>query len=323
MIYPLLEKNRKKKFYSLLYFRNHGFVYWFKSDLEFQSFANYVGIQLKDEDKSNPVKIAFEIKYRLNKVKNSKILFILDGFENDKTENIFINELSKLSNVYFLITTRSHLLKELYYESELIELEPFSKLEANEFIKTNLSNKIRDSELKQLIESSYLAISENLKPYLLNKLVAYIKLNLNDLSFNYEEDDLFNNLKKDVATWKFLQICSFFNPDYIPIKHSFVTSLHIKDENILSSIHILKKLSLIQIQFERSSKGIKLDKNLQEEIKAFSIRIDSENYAKLLGYCLEKIRNLKLSSINLADERINSNLKSFLKTITELSSLNN
>jgi len=57
---------------------------------------------------------------------------------------------------------------------------------------------------------------------------------------------------------------------------------------------------LIQIQFERSSKGIKLDKNLQEEIKAFSIRIDSENYAKLLGYCLEKIRNLKLSSINQA-----------------------
>jgi hypothetical protein len=93
--------------------------------------------------------------------------------------------------------------------------------------------------LKQLIESSYLAISI---PYLLNKLVAYIKLNLNDLSFNYEEDDLFNNLKKDVATWKFLQICSFFNPDYIPIKHSFVTSLHIKDENILSSIHILKKV---------------------------------------------------------------------------------
>ena len=80
---------------------------------------------------------------------------------------------------------------------------------------------------------------------------------------------------------------------------------------------------MIQIQFERSSKGIKLDKNLQEEIKAFSIRIDSENYAKLLGYCLEKIRNLKLSPINLADERIYSNLKSFLKTITELSSFNN
>ena len=40
------------------------------SDLEFISFAEYIGIQLKDEEKSNQTKIAYEIKNRLYRIKN-------------------------------------------------------------------------------------------------------------------------------------------------------------------------------------------------------------------------------------------------------------
>jgi tetratricopeptide (TPR) repeat protein len=196
-------------------------------------------------------------------------------------------------------------LKEIYSESELISLEEFTfnKTETNEFIKIRMN----EFESNQIIESS---------PYHLNKMVAYKKLNDNSNLFDYNQDDLFNHLLiKNKTMWEFLQICSFFNSDYIPIKHTFVTILEI-DKNIVNIlIRKLINLSLIKVQIEKSSNGLKLNKRLKEEIKEFSKRKDNKNYTKLLDYCSEKIKKFKLT--NFQSKNIYLNLKSFLETIAE------
>jgi len=187
-------------------------------------FANDIGIQFKDEDKINQKKIASEIEKRLRGIEKSKILFILDNFENDETKNEFVFELSYLKNVYFLITTRISTLKKFYPESESISIELFDKKETNDFVKTSLSNSINEIQLNRIIESLNLKY-ENIRPYVLNKIIASIKLKIeNNMSiilldnlYDYEKDTLFDDLIKDENSWEFLQICSFFNPDYIHI----------------------------------------------------------------------------------------------------------
>lgn len=287
-------------------FKSNGYVYWIRSDLDFKEFANDIGIQSKDG-----YNIAIEIKRRLAKIKNFKILFILDNFDNDKTKNEFIIELSCLSNVYFLITTKSSdKIKEIYSESESISLDEltFNKTETKEFIKVNLSKSMNNElESNQITESS---------PYVLNKMIAYKKLNNNSNLFDYKQDDLFNHLLiKNKTMWEFLQICSFFNSDYIPIKHTFVTILEIDQKIINTLIGKLLNLSLIKVQIEKSSNGLKLNKRLKEEIKEFSKRKDTKNYTKLLDYCSEKIKKFKLT--NFQSKNVYLNLKSFLNTIAE------
>ena len=205
-----------------------------------------------------------------------------------------------MENIYFLITTRISTLKNIYSGSESISVELFDKKETNDFVKTSLSNIISEIELNQIIESLNLKY-ENIRPYVLNKIVASIKLKIhNNLSikmdnnlYDYEKDTLFDDLIRDENSWQFLQICSFFNPDYIPFD-TFKSILK-TEQIVFNSIEKLNKISIIQVQ-RGLTNGIKMHRILKEEIAIYSKRKDNINYNKHLDDCLEKIQKLPFKS---------------------------
>jgi tetratricopeptide (TPR) repeat protein len=220
-------------------------------------------------------------------------------------------------------------MNKIYIGSESIDLEPFNKTESNEFIKANvLNNKLSDLEINQIIESSPYFKSESIRPYVLNKMAAYINnsksFKINDL-YNYEEDNFFNDLIKNETNWELLQMCSFFNPDYIAFS-TFEKILKMDRDKFKSSVKELANISIIQIQ-TGAKNGIKLHTTLQEEIKQYSIKKDSDKYAKLLDKCSERIEKInfleldfnELKQQNLFNRKVYLNLKwFFVKTIREL-----
>ncbi len=220
------------------------------------------------------------------------------------------------------------MLKNLYSKSESISLELFNKKETNDFVIKSLSNSINETQLNRIIESFNLKY-ENIRPYALNKIIASIKLKIdNNLSikmddlFDYEKDALFDDLIQDKNNWQFLQICSFFNPDYIP--YDTFKSILKTEQIVFNSIERLNKISIIQIQ-RGLTNGIKMHIILKEEIKAYSKEKDTENYYKLLDNCSEKIQKLPFDSeyTELKKQKLHTNnaylnLKCFLKTMTEI-----
>lgn len=252
-------------------------VYWMKSDNldeEFRQFALDLKAINQDEKLKKPTnfiikQIAF--KLRLKHMKE-KFLFILDNcdsIENAKEYLDLIMQDKDLTNVKFLITTRTGSPLDKFDSdtqgmirncTQTFEIEPFEKSESIEFIQSNLKDVVtNETELNELIGLFDLDQENKLRPVILEKLTVLLKMKLdsaNDfktfikelksskLHLDTLDDELFQNLiKKEGIVWDTLKHCSFMDPDFSPI--SIYTELLGFDENQLyDATEILKRLSI-------------------------------------------------------------------------------
>ena len=119
-----------------------------------------------------------------------------------------------------------------------ITVEPFEENETTEFLKSNLKEFLKptelteittDTELNELVSLFHLN-QEKQRPVTLEKLTALLKLKLdtaNDFKSVIEEfkqdkwkleDELFKNLtEREEKAWQILKHCSYLHPDFSPI----------------------------------------------------------------------------------------------------------
>jgi hypothetical protein len=178
--------------------------------------------------------------------KKNKFLFIFDNYIQSENFDCYVDQLSQLENVFILITTIDtnvvEKLKERFkINSKSFNLEPFSLEESENFVKTQLKEKINDeNELNRLV--SLFDFSGKNRPYVLNKIIASIKLSnepfseltqiKHKLTEEYAKDNLFQLLKKDDKTWNLLKYSSFlvfifFKKSIFLINHSLLLGKNI------------------------------------------------------------------------------------------------
>ncbi len=202
-------------------FKKFGYVYWMESDLdlEFKSFAESLSIEANNHKVEDLIN---KIRFKLNNSSNEKFLFIFDNYIQSENFDCYVDQLSQLENVFILITTIDtnvvEKLKERFkINSKSFNLEPFSLEESENFVKTQLKEKINDeNELNKFV--SLFDFSGMTKPCVLTELVDFVKSKINIVSpFNlvYKEilekkNQEFNHmiLKNNIKMKKVKNNCS-------------------------------------------------------------------------------------------------------------------
>lgn len=322
--------------YMFLKKNKNNFVYWMKSDannldLEFQKFAFDLEIQIDQNSKQDEL-----IRKISNKLHNlsENILFIFDNCDHFNTNiEAYVTKLSLLNNIFILITTRdaqfaSNLLAISYDENTNLEhiiLEPFEKDECLDLIKKHLGNNNNNndtSEYKELIDLFGYSKMDKIRPYVLKKMIALVKLKMgsfkklktfiNELKAKssqdmlkevLKEDDLFDVLiEKEYKAWEVLKYVSFLDPDFIPVE--FLTDLLLFNENDLNKyVDVFKRYSMISIEETNDSFGIKIHRTLQEEIQQY---IKLTNDTEIIEI-IDKYAQIVLEHLDKSDEEMFTN----------------
>lgn len=249
--------------YSFLSESANNFAYFFNSSEQNLKFSlnEYVKSIPGSKEKPN-----ITVKDILNKIhatfrclnKRTKLLFILDNCDSYEIIADLLN--LNLTNLYFIITTRNDYLLNSKQKYHKIELKPFSPAESLEYLKLNL---IVDLTTNQ-IDLDRL----EMRPYLLNKITAFIKLksaSIKDSIDSFTDDTLFELIQnKNKQSFEILKLSAYLDADFIPVK-IFLKLLNISKEELELLVKNLKELSLIKIQYEKET-GIKLHRCLQNEI---------------------------------------------------------
>jgi tetratricopeptide (TPR) repeat protein len=280
---------------------------------EFENFAKQFKLHKdNDESKSDLIRI---IKNKLFNL-NEKIIFIFDNCDSYENIECYLTMLSILKNKYVLITTRSDtFIENLRPENSVhICLEPFNENESIEFVKKNLGNKLKDeNDVKDLLDL-YDFSSRIMRPYLLNKMLAYVKLKIRstktlkqfikenkaccNTSYIKEDNQLFEILeKKENDSWKLLKYASFLDPDCIPI--DIFTRMIDFEENILDdSVTDLKELSLIKSQEKDDIIQISLHRSLQDETQKYLKLKDENEFIQVANYLSDKLIKILKQDFN-------------------------
>ncbi len=88
-------------------------------------------------------------------------------------------------NAKCLITTNKEI-NMLTNKSSMIEIEPFDKDEAKEFIRKSIGENIEENEIELLFGLISEYFKTELRPYVLNKLITIIKLEIENIFFSFE-----------------------------------------------------------------------------------------------------------------------------------------
>jgi hypothetical protein len=138
--------------------------------------------------------------------------------------------------------------------------------------------------LKTNLEDS----SNQITPIILNKLIAFVKLNLEPfqpvdeayktlqqrkcelkLQISEADDEIFKLLiKKNANSWEILKYSSILDPDFIPIK--IFSDLFLFDLNQLNdAVTKLKELSLVELEKKDNQFGLKIHRTVKMGIKNY------------------------------------------------------
>jgi len=303
---------------------NH-FVYWMGSDKnnldeEFRKFAFDLNVVTEDEKLKKPIEFIIkkiELEIKSNHL-SEQFLFIFDNCDSIENTNQYLDLIiqdSTFKNLKFLITTtisspfdklKDYTRGCIRNYTQTFIIEPFNANESIEFIKTNLSNAVKNEELNQLINLLDFE-KEKFRPTLLNKLIAWVKLKLKSTT-NFKniidefkekgikqaeilDEELFQDLvKKEAKAWKVMMNCSFLDPDLSPI--SIYTGLFEFEENeLFDAADVLKELSLISIEEDDEGEeyGIKIHRSLQNETKKY---LETEHFSDYNHTLIEQLKSL-------------------------------
>lgn len=295
--------------------KSHYYVYWMKSDkknieIEFKSFGN--SLEIQDEYLRDREILMRQINSRLNKLNKEKILFIFDNCDDYQSIECYLNNLP--SNVLILITTRdSMLFNDIGERNDQIDhliVEPFDENECKDFIRKNLGNRLKnDQDLSRLVELIEYE-RKKIRPYLLNNIIAFIKLKIGltrDLgeflarAHNDTRNSMFNDdklLNEIIITnrnaWTILIYSSYLDPDFISIE-IFTQLLNIDEEQVDDSIQFLTRLSLVKLEeLEDDNRQLtfRMHRTLQEEIHQYLQATNEQEMNEIISEYVSVLRRI-------------------------------
>ncbi|ETO35233.1 TPR repeat-containing protein, partial [Reticulomyxa filosa] len=228
------------------------------------------------------------VNNKLSKCTQDK-MFIFNNIEQYEYAQEYIERLPNRTKI--LLTTRN---SNLHYKYESIIVEPFSKIEARDYVNRTLNITSDDNAL--LVEAV------NLLPFRLNQSVAYLKKHptcnitqfiklyndKKDTDIYPEADFLFKDLiNADPDAWVLLRHLAFLDPDYIPLSllDELVQALNL-------TIEYLRNQSLIEVV--SNGDGLKLHRLVQIEViqyKGVNLDISLSNNS-IVTTLSEKLNNL-------------------------------
>lgn len=318
------------------------YVFWMKSDeknieSEFKNFAFNLDILI--DHQTNQETLVKQISHKLNSLEDEKILLIFDNCDN--YQNIACYLYNFPENVFILVTTRDGTLFESIQQiADHFIVEPFEENESLDFIKKNLGNRLKtDQDLLRLFSLVSLNFeNKKIRPYLLNNMIAFIKLKIGLIKdagrfiekafqdikikmFN-EQDQLFNELiNSNKPTWSLLTFSSFLDPDFVPIK-IFTQLLQIDEDQLDMSIQFLTRLSILKVEEIENETGLRMHRSLQQEIQQY-LKIKSKKnelnaiiskYVEILTHILSDCKE-SLKSKNLNKQTYYYNVKALTENI--------
>lgn len=287
----------------------HHFAYMIKSDgikieLEFEILAKK--FKLKREE-TNFIK---NLKDKLIDL-DEKILFIFDNCEHFLNIERFILMFLNLKNVYILITTRDDkLIDNLNVNQvEQFNIEPFNQKETFQFLKNSLGSKLRQETDLNELASVFGFSNKPMRPILLDKITAFIKLKtgdtiklklfLNEMKNSQEFKTILNQdnyklfeilITKEEKAWQILKYISLLDPDFIPMNF-FKDILNCDQYEFDKSVRSLRELSLIKIEQTNNDyddDGLKIHREIHHEAQAYLSQNKDE---------LNKIKNYLISNL--------------------------
>lgn len=205
------------------------------------------------------------------KLANSKkeFLFIFDNVDSYDDLRDYLSNLPQ--NIKVIITTRQ---PSLVPDGSIIKLTEFSLDYSKEYIKKCLAKRNLSAESIHEIIKEIGTLPYDLK-YVVSYIIEHPFVDLKDATkkvSNKIKDKLFEQLagnteSEKMLAWEVLQCLAYLDPDYVPIE--ILRRFFPKDADLLSdTIKRLENLSLLQIVLDkRENKGIRVHRNLQEEIK--------------------------------------------------------
>jgi tetratricopeptide (TPR) repeat protein len=285
-------------------------ITWMESDSDlkllngFQKFNFQFSLQ---EIKKKEYLIQIVNKMILNSPK--KYLFIFDNCEETTIIKDYL--INMPGNAKVLITTNKEieLIKNKVGFNDkihLITIDPFDQEETKELIGKSIGQNIEQNELETLIGLIFEYFKTELRPYILNKLIIIIKLEIDDIFGSFgnfieqyknnknqmiddlmKEDNLFELLKRyDENILNILYYSSYMDPDFIPI-NIFTDILKLENKSISLAVKKLRSKLLISIEEKDKIKGIKIHRSFQEEIKKYLERKKKDKFIINLSDKLE------------------------------------
>jgi tetratricopeptide (TPR) repeat protein len=240
------------------------FVYCLNSnedtiEFSFKQFANKFP-KFVIEDNYSQEQIILKVYDRLNNIdKKTKIMFIFNDCENYESIQ---NYIKPHENIYFLIATRNKYFINKKNKSlfEKFDLNPFNQNECLDYLK----NAQIEINLK----------ANRIQPYVLNKIIAFVKLkSLHKMEFN--ESDLTNNAYRDKelfeiliekynSAWNILKFSSILDSNFISISILEILTDYNKND-LKQIIHYIETISLINALYNDEI-GFQISSTFQQDI---------------------------------------------------------
>lgn len=286
------------------------YAFWMKSDernldTEFENFAVDLGIVDKQPSRKAMIKRVFSKITQFDS--QHKILFIFDNCDNyEDIENYltFIPE-----NVFILITTRDFTMVNNLNDKNTKQffLEPFEEHDCIEYLKKNFGDSADYQDLKSLLDLIDIS-SGKIRPYVLNRLTAFVKIKTelkslktfineckssesnNIIKMIIKQDKIFEILVlKETKAWDILKYSSCLDPDFIPFE-IFTNILNVNHDDMINSVNVLRKISFIIIENKGDERGLKIHRNLQEEIQQYLNIKDFNEFNTTIRVLIEMLR---------------------------------
>ncbi|HJD59788.1 MAG TPA: tetratricopeptide repeat protein, partial [Rickettsia endosymbiont of Omalisus fontisbellaquei] len=247
-------------------------------------------------DATQPINIIINlINAKLKNNSDNTILFIFDNVENYEDVKEFLVNLP--SKVKVIITCRDNKLASNLLEAYPINLLALTEQDSKKYIQKSLPERVTDRDAQELIKET------GLVPYKLSKAVAYLELNesltikeyikehantIKTEIINQETAMLLRLVEKSPKAWEMLQYTAYLDPDFISIE-IFKELLQLNSIEVGKCIRILQSLSLVEATNKTGEPGIKLHREVQEEVQEY-VKISYQNVLNLV----EKVNNLTI-----------------------------
>jgi hypothetical protein len=261
-----------------------------KFELDFRDLASSLQIQTSN---INIKEIKTQVYTKLKNL-DSGLLFILDNLQN--YDDISKNYLSDLpQNSKCLLTTRDQLRN---HKLAKIELEPFSLVEAKDYVSKNLETKPTDDEINKIISFSSTQNQNGgeILPIKIEIIAAYInsyknqdntidellnKIAINEYHHNKVEYSLFLQIQIDFPiAYLILQYCSYLDPSFVS-KSLIDHLLRCRKGRLIINNELnldkLLKLSLLAKTSKDKKIGFRIHRLVQEEIRVCTQRNENDD----------------------------------------------
>ncbi|WP_342269632.1 tetratricopeptide repeat protein [Rickettsia endosymbiont of Orchestes rusci] len=227
-------------------------------------------------DATQPINIIINlINAKLKNSSDNTVLFIFDNVERYEDIKEFIANLP--SKVKVIITCRNNKLADNLLEAYPVKLLALTEPDSKKYIQKSLPGRVTDKDAQELIKET------GVVPYKLSKAVAYLELNesltikeyitehantIKTEIINQETAMLLRLLEKSPKAWEMLQYAAYLDTDFISIE-IFKELLQLNSIEVGKCIRTLQALSLVDAINKASKPGIKLHREVQEEVQQY------------------------------------------------------